>query len=67
MRRFTVTAAMIAARSSRRGHDARALRPDAAGRVSRGATPIVGALVVLIDASGRTIAQTASRENGTYP
>ncbi len=37
-----------------------------AGRVSRGNTPITGALVVLIDAGGRTIAQTASRENGTY-
>jgi len=37
-----------------------------AGRVSRGNTPIAGALVVLIDAGGRTIAQTASRENGTY-
>ena len=37
-----------------------------AGHVSRGNAPIAGALVVLIDASGRTIVQTASRENGDY-
>ena len=37
-----------------------------AGHVSRGNVPIAGALVVLIDASGRTLVQTASRENGDY-
>jgi carboxypeptidase family protein len=36
------------------------------GNVSRGNTPIAGALVVLIDGNGRSIAQTASRENGVY-
>ena len=67
MRRFTLTAAMIAAAVVATMATTRELFGQTlAGRVSRGATPIVGALVVLIDASGRTIAQTASRENGTY-
>ena len=37
-----------------------------AGHVTRGNVPIAGALIVLLDASGRTIVQTASRENGDY-
>lgn len=36
------------------------------GRVSRGNAPITGALVVLLDARGLAIAQTASREDGNY-
>jgi hypothetical protein len=36
------------------------------GRVTRSGTPVVGALVLLIDAGGRTVARTASRELGDY-
>jgi hypothetical protein len=37
-----------------------------AGVVSRGNVPVTGALVMLLDANGRTIAQTASHEGGRY-
>jgi hypothetical protein len=37
-----------------------------AGRVSRGNAVVTGALVMLVDANGRTVAQAASREGGAY-
>lgn len=37
-----------------------------AGRVSRGSAPVSGALIMLVDANGRTVAQAASREGGAY-
>jgi len=36
------------------------------GRVTRGNTPVVGALVLVVDASGRTVARSASRDLGEY-
>ena len=36
------------------------------GRVTRDNAPVVGALVLVIDAGGRTVARTASRELGEY-
>jgi hypothetical protein len=36
------------------------------GRVTRDSVPVMGALVLLVDANGKTIARTASRDLGEY-
>lgn len=36
------------------------------GRVTRDNAPVVGAVILVVDASGRTVARTASRELGEY-
>ena len=36
------------------------------GRVTRGSVPVVGALVLVVDAGGRIVARSASRDLGEY-
>jgi len=44
----------------------RAYAQTLTGRVTRDNTPVVGAVILVVDGSGRTVARTASRELGEY-
>ena len=56
--RFGIAVALLAA--------SRAHSQTLTGRVTRDNAPVVGALLLVIDAGGRTVARTASRELGEY-
>ena len=60
-RRLACTGLLIASLAA-----SRAYSQTLTGRVTRNDAPVVGALIVVIDAGGRTVARTASRDLGEY-